>query len=184
MKSYSELARFDNYEDRLKYLLLNGEVAHATFGSKRWANQSFYLSPEWKDARRKAILRDEGCDLGIGGRYIYQGNLVVHHIVPITYEDIIERSDIVLSLDNLICVSKETHRLIHYGGLQQSRFVPMERSMYDTCPWKKIYDLDKKSGLNKPTLFRQIDGLNANHECKPYQQVYCYPEPNRGCSSG
>lgn len=136
-KSYSELMKLNTYEDRLKYLSLNGKVGDQTFGGHRYANQKFYRSKEWHDCRRKVILRDRCCDLGCEDREIDRG-AIVHHINPITIEDILERRRCVLDPENLITVSKRTHELITYGSKEdiEGRKPYSERTKNDTCPWR------------------------------------------------
>lgn len=136
-KTYLELINLPTFEERFEYLKCNGRVAHETFGSHRWVNQKFYSSPEWKRIRRKVIIRDQGCDLGIEDRVI-QGKLLIHHINPVSIDDLLNCNPEVFDLNNLICVSHETHEAIHYGDM--SLLMPsqiVERRPGDTCPWKK-----------------------------------------------
>ncbi len=114
MKSYKELSKISSIEDRYKYLCIGGKVGRETFGFNRYLNQAFYRSDEWKKLRREAIIRDNGCDLGVAGFDIFKG-IVVHHINPITEDDLLDRNPICLSLENVICCSDKTHRAIHYG---------------------------------------------------------------------
>lgn len=114
MKSYSELIRLHTFEERFNYLRLNGVVANETFGFDRYLNQRFYRSPEWKRVRQQVIVRDQGNDMGCPG-YPIRGDIYVHHINPVTAEDIEENPDLLLNPDNLICVSLQTHNAIHYG---------------------------------------------------------------------
>lgn len=134
-RSYSELVRLDTFEKRLAYLKLDGVVAHSTFGGHRHLNQMLYQSDEWKRVRRQVILRDNGFDLGVDGWPI-KGQILVHHIEPIRIEDLLERNPKVLDPDNLITVSLTTHNTIHYGG--DSKWPPVEvnRTPFDTCPWR------------------------------------------------
>lgn len=135
-KSYSELSQFLTFLDRFEYLKLPGVVGEDTFGYNRVFNQYFYHSPEWRRARREIILRDNGCDLGMDG-YEINGRIYVHHINPVTLEDVEELSDRLFDPENLVCVSFDTHNAIHYGderGLPKS---PIERVPGDTCPWRK-----------------------------------------------
>ncbi len=124
------------FEERFEYLKLGGEVGAETFGFDRYQNQAFYNSREWKRVRDKVIIRDNGCDLGIADREIGQ-RIIIHHMNPITVEDIRLAADILLDPEFLICVSHETHNAIHYGDaeLLPKDFVP--RSPNDTCPWKR-----------------------------------------------
>lgn len=136
IKSYSEMIQFDTFLDRFRYLALNGQVGDMTFGGRRYLNQAFYTSPEWKRTRRRAIIRDNGCDLGVEG-YDIRGPIYVHHINPITMEDIEERSPKLFDMDNLICVSYTTHEAITYGSEDILPKDPVIRRPNDTCPWRK-----------------------------------------------
>lgn len=136
MRTYSELIKLPTFEERFEYLKLDGEVGKDTFGFERYLNQLLYHLPEWKDIRRKVIVRDEGCDLAIPDREIY-GLVMVHHMNPITIEDVEEHNLEVFDPEYLITVSKLTHNAIHYGDenlLIESKLV--ERSPDDTCPWR------------------------------------------------
>lgn len=136
MRTYSELIKLPTFEERFEYLKLDGEVGKDTFGFERYLNQLLYHLPEWKDIRRKVIVRDEGCDLAIPDREIY-GLVMVHHMNPITIEDVEEHNLDVFDPEYLITVSKLTHNAIHYGDenlLIESKLV--ERSPDDTCPWR------------------------------------------------
>ena len=123
------------FEERLEYLRLNGQVAGIIFGGHRYVNQSFYRSKEWKTVRRKAIIRDNGCDLGDPDRPIYD-HLYIHHIEPITIDDLTNVSPKIFDLDNLICVSFDTHQAIHYGRKLPKPPVVTERQPNDMAPWK------------------------------------------------
>lgn len=135
-KTYSELLRIQSFEDRFAYLNLQGVVGDFTFGGHRQLNQILYNSDEWKSTRRKVILRDNGCDLGIQG-YPIAGKILIHHMNPITIDDILNRHPCVFDLENLICCSMDTHNAIHYGnesGLPRYSLVTREPG--DTCPWR------------------------------------------------
>lgn len=136
MRNYDELISYSDWESRVRYLLLFGEVGSETFGSARWVNQQFYRSPEWKRTKRQAIIRDNACDLGIDNYDIF-GRVYVHHIVPIDEDMVIQRSPLLLDLNNLVTVSFDTHNLIHYGNLENAAVVPVVRKPNDTCPWKE-----------------------------------------------
>lgn len=136
MKTYSELIRIPTFEERFKYLKLNGVVGEETFGFKRWLNQEFYHSDEWMQFRDKIIIRDGGCDLGVDGFEIY-GSVLIHHLNPITYEDILNRSPCVFDPDNVICTKRSTHNAIHYGDETLLLGTPVERTKNDTCPWRR-----------------------------------------------
>lgn len=113
-RCYSELAELDSFEERFEYLSLNGDVGHETFGFNRWINQRFYTSKEWRRLRRLAIIRDQSCDLGVEG-YDIHTNLVVHHMNPLTEDDIMYGTPHALDLEFLICTTHDTHNAIHYG---------------------------------------------------------------------
>lgn len=138
-KSYSEMMKLKTYEERFNYLKLNGKVGEVTFGSDRILNQLLYNGdPEWKRTRNKVIIRDNGCDLGIEGRKIEKPiPILVHHINPITVDDVINRSPKVFDLNNLVCTTKLTHDAIHYSNESILIKDPVERRANDTCPWKK-----------------------------------------------
>lgn len=138
IKTYSELIKYKSYEERFRYLNLNGVVGEDTFGRDRYINQIFYNSVEWKNIRRRCILRDNGCDLGVEGLTIHKGEtLVVHHMNPITLVDILNKSPLVYDLEYLICVTSSTHKAIHYGNEGLLLMEHEERSKFDTCPWKR-----------------------------------------------
>lgn len=125
------------FEERYRYLRLSGKVGADTFGHDRYINQVVYQrSPKWKEVRRKVILRDNSCDLGIEDREIH-GRVIVHHMNPITIKDIEEESDFLFNPEYLICTSHDTHNAIHYGDESLLITVPVERSPNDTCPWKR-----------------------------------------------
>ncbi len=135
-KTYTELITFKTFEERFRYLRLNGRVADETFGVQRWLNQVFYRTKEWKDFRREILIRDNMCDLGIEGRDIYNYALV-HHINPITPKDILERRmDVLLNPENVITTIKRTHDAIHYGDETILALEPANRKPNDTIPWR------------------------------------------------
>ena len=134
-KSYSELILLTTFEERFEYLKLDGRVGAETYGSDRIFNQNFYHSKEWKRLRRDVILRDNGCDLGIEDREIFD-KIIVHHINPMTLEQLEEGGDDLFDLENFICCSYKTHEAIHYGDislLPRTEFV--ERRPGDTKLW-------------------------------------------------
>lgn len=135
IKTYSELMLLPTFEERFRYLQLNGSVCKETFGFDRYLNQNFYRSAEWKRVRDKVIIRDNGCDLGIEDRLIY-GNVLIHHMNPINDKDIYNLTDILLNPEYLICVSHNTHNAIHYGNEELLVKAPIVRTKNDTCPWK------------------------------------------------
>ena len=134
-KRYSELTTIPTYEERFKYLQLKGAVGNDTFGYDRYLNQILYNSPEWKRLRNQIIIRDNGRDLGCEGYEIY-GRILIHHMNPITVDDIVSRDPIVFDPENLICVSHNTHNAIHYGDENLLIMAPVERTKNDTCPWR------------------------------------------------
>lgn len=137
IKTYSELITFPTFEERYRYLKLDGVVGEDTFGFDRYLNQEFYQrDQEWKRIRDFVIIRDQGCDLGVEGREI-RGKILVHHMNPITKDDILKRSEFLLNPEYLICTLKSTHDAIHYGDENLLMKGPVERKPNDTCPWRK-----------------------------------------------
>lgn len=137
IRTYSELISLPTFEERYEYLRLDGIVCEETFGFDRYINQEFYQrSQEWKRIRDHVIIRDQACDLGIEGREI-RGKIIVHHMNPITKEDILNRSDFLLNPEYLICTLKSTHDAIHYGDENLLIKGPIVRTANDTCPWRK-----------------------------------------------
>ena len=136
IRCYSELKRLVTFEDRFRYLQLHGKVGADTFGFDRVFNQMFYRSKEWKQLRHRLITRDLGCDLGVPD-YDIHGAIYIHHMNPITVEDIDKRTDILLNPEFLICTSFNTHNAIHYGDESLLPKPLVERGPNDTCPWKQ-----------------------------------------------
>lgn len=136
-RTYSELITLPTFEERFKYLQLNGAVGRDTFGFDRYLNQYIYQrSQRWKSVRDKIIVRDNGCDLGVEGYSIY-GRIIIHHMNPISVEDILFDRDWIFDPEFLICVSHKTHNAIHYGDESLLPQVPIERTKNDTCPWRR-----------------------------------------------
>lgn len=135
IRTYSELIKLPTFEERFRYLKLDGRVGEATFGFDRYLNQIFYKSEEWKALRRYLIVRDNGCDLGIEGREIHT-RILVHHMNPITKDDILSRSEFLLNPEYLICTIKNTHDAIHFGDEDLLFKDPIKRRKNDTCPWR------------------------------------------------
>ena len=135
LKSYRNLIRLPTILDRFEYLKIKANVGDPTFGFDRFINQDFYQSREWRQIRMKVIARDEGCDLGMPD-YPIGGKVIIHHINPITVEDIENASDLLFDLDNLICVSESTHNAIHFGDETLLPAEPIIRRPGDTCPWR------------------------------------------------
>ena len=137
LRTYSELSKLKTFEDRFQYLRLDGIIGEETFGFDRYLNQILYQSDEWKRCRRDIIIRDNGCDLGCEGFEVH-GRILIHHINPITVDDIVNRNLKVFDPENLILTSHNTHQAIHYGNEDLLIRAPIERSKNDTCPWKNI----------------------------------------------
>lgn len=135
IKTYSELIALPTFEERFEYLQLKGIVGQETFGFDRYLNQILYNSKEWKHLRNEIIVRDNGCDLALEGFEIH-GRILIHHINPITIDDVIKRREMVFDPENLICVAHNTHNAIHYGDKSLLITGPIERRANDTCPWK------------------------------------------------
>lgn len=137
IRTYSELITLPTFEERYRYLRLDGQVGVETFGFDRYLNQTFYRTDkEWLAVRDDVIIRDNGCDLGIVGREIYS-RIIVHHMNPITKEDILRRTKYLLDPEYLICTTKRTHDAIHYGDESILMLGPIERTKNDTCPWRQ-----------------------------------------------
>jgi hypothetical protein len=139
------MCQFNTFEDRYNYLKLKGRVGEETFGCSRYLNQILYNTPEWKSFRREIIIRDNGCDLGIQDRPICPdigvivprtSNVYIHHIEPITKEDVLNRDKKLFDPNNAICCSFKTHQAIHYGDINLLAKGYIERKPNDTCPWR------------------------------------------------
>ena len=138
IRTYSELITLPTFLDRYEYLRLGGTVGRETFGFDRWLNQMFYKDPSWLRVRDKIIVRDNGCDLGILEHEIPEGvAILVHHMNPISKEDILYRTKYLLDPEFLISTIYNTHQAIHYGDSSLLITEPIVRSKYDTCPWKR-----------------------------------------------
>lgn len=137
IRTYSELSKLKTFRERYEYLKLDGIVGEETFGFDRYINQMFYKSEEWKRIRNYVITRDNGCDLGIPDRKIVDSVILVHHMNPITKEDIINKNEILLDPEYLITTIKPTHDAIHYGDESLLAEDLVIRSKNDTCPWKR-----------------------------------------------
>ena len=133
-RRYSELRRFSTFDERFDYLSMPGEVGAATFGFDRWMNQQFYQSRQWKQVRDAVIYRDGACDLGIPG-YEISAMLLVHHMNPVTPNDLVRGEEWVLDPEFLITTTRRTHNAIHYGDRSHIRQAPVERRPGDTKLW-------------------------------------------------
>lgn len=134
IRRYSELFNYDTFEERFEYLKLGGGVGRSTFGFDRYINQQFYHSREWNDVGREVIIRDDGCDLGIPGYEIHVG-LLIHHMNPITVDDILHRESWILDPEFLILTTQTTHNNIHFGVDKLFPEVVVNRSPRDTNLW-------------------------------------------------
>ena len=135
IRTYSELILLPTFEERFKYLQLNGRVGDDTFGFDRYINQNFYRSTEWKRIRDLIIMRDNGCDVALEGYEIY-GRILIHHMNPITVKDVELSTEYLMNPEYLICVTHNTHNAIHYGDEKLITKGPVVRTKNDTCPWK------------------------------------------------
>ena len=134
-RTYSELIQIPTFLERFRYLKLGGRVGEETFGYDRYLNQGFYHSSEWRQIRDYLITRDLGRDLGVDG-YDIHGKIYIHHMNPIIVKDIIHASDYLTDPEYLICTTQNTHNAIHYGDESLLVSEPVERTPFDTCPWK------------------------------------------------
>ena len=137
IRTYSELITFPTFEERYRYLRLRGFVGKETFGVDRYLNQEFYhRDPLWRSSRDHVIIRDNGCDLGVEG-YEIRTTIIVHHMNPVTIDDVINRRDWIYDPEFLICTVHRTHNAIHYGDESLLPILPKARTRNDTCPWKQ-----------------------------------------------
>lgn len=137
MRTYTELLTLGTFEERFEYLKTSSTIGVETFGGDRYLNQIFYNSPEWKAFRRKIAIRDKGCDLAFPERPIFGDKAVVHHLNPISVDDVVGRSFVLFDPENVVLVSAATHRALHYGDESLLiRSKPIERAPNDTCPWR------------------------------------------------
>lgn len=135
IKTYSELITIPSFIERYRYLRIGGRVGAETFGHDRYLNQILYTTREWKRFRRDIIVRDKACDLAHEDYELYD-KILVHHIDPITIEDVLRRDPKIFDPENVICTSLNTHNTIHYGNEDLLFAGLVERRPYDTCPWR------------------------------------------------
>lgn len=135
-KSYRELIQLNTFQERYDYLKVHGIVGLDTFGWDRYLNQVLYTSKEWREFRNEIIIRDNGCDLACPDRPILYEKILVHHINPLTVEELEQRSSVIFDPDNVVCVTDKTHKAIHYGDSNLLAKDPIIRRPNDTCPWK------------------------------------------------
>lgn len=136
IRTYKELCKLKTFEERYEYLRIKSIVGDKTFGYDRYLNQLLYSNPRWKKTRYEVIVRDDGCDLGMEG-YRINTKILVHHMNPITIEDVEQDRDHVYDPEYLICTAFGTHNAIHFGNTASLPRVPKERSKNDTCPWRQ-----------------------------------------------
>jgi len=134
IRTYTELKRLPSLEERFEYLKLQGEVGQETFGFDRYINQRFYRSVEWLRTRDFVIIRDQGCDLA-DPEYEIKGRVLIHHMNPVTRQDLEDHPEQVLDPEFLVCVSLTTHNAIHFSDKTLLPTIPITRSKFDTCPW-------------------------------------------------
>lgn len=134
-KSYSEMIKLKTFKERFQYLKLDGSVGEFTFNGSRFLNQAFYRSRQWNEARRKVILRDNGCEMALED-YPINGYIYIHHINPITKEDLMSLSSKIFDSENLVSLSFQTHNAIHYGSEESLPKGPAIRTANDTCLWR------------------------------------------------
>lgn len=136
IRTYSELIKLPTFKERFEYLKLGGVIGEETFGFDRYLNQIFYKSREWKKLRNDIIVRDNGCDLAMPDREIIDQTILIHHMNPLTKEDILNMTEFVLNPEYLICTILNTHNAIHYGNSDLLYQEPIVRYKNDMCPWR------------------------------------------------
>lgn len=138
IRTYSELITLPTFEERFEYLRLDGRIGDQTFGFDRYLNQLFYKDKEWLSIRDEVIVRDQGCDLGIEEYELSKGQrILIHHMNPLTKEDIVRRTKFLLDPEYLITTCHRTHTAIHYGDENLLPSKPIIRTKNDTCPWRR-----------------------------------------------
>lgn len=136
IRCYSELITLPTFIERYRYLKIGGRVGAATFGHDRYLNQLLYTSDEWREFRDWIVIRDKGCDLAVPEFELHE-RILVHHIDPITIEDVLNRHPKIFDPENTISTSLNTHNAIHYGDESRLAILPIERTPNDTCPWRR-----------------------------------------------
>lgn len=139
-RSYTEMSRYSTFEERFEFLSLKARIGQETFGFERWMNQTFYRSLEWRELRHEIIARDNGCDLGMPGFEIHE-RIIIHHIVPMTVDDLESGNDLCVDPENLITTTHNTHNAIHWGDRSLLRVAPPERKPGDTQLWGRVQRL-------------------------------------------
>ena len=136
-RTYSELIRLPTFEERFEYCKITSVIGQQTFGFDRYINQVLYQrNPRWLRLRRDLIIRDNGCDLAHQD-YPVNKRIILHHLNPITEDDIVNERSIVFDPENLVCVSHNTHNAIHYGSVDLLPKGEIQRLPNDTCPWRQ-----------------------------------------------
>lgn len=135
-RTYLEVSQLKTFEERFEYLRVNSSIGIETFGSDRFLNQILYHDTEWRSVRNRVIIRDSGCDLGILDREISGEPIYIHHLNPITRENVVNRDPCLFDMNNLICCTRRTHNAIHYGDSTKLIHDLVERKPNDTCPWR------------------------------------------------
>lgn len=136
IRTYTELSQLKTFSERFEYLKLSGYAPKETYGYERYLNQSFYRSREWQHIRDMVIARDLGCDLGLE-EFPIHGRAAIHHMNPITADDVKLATELLTCPEYLICFSHDTHNAIHYGNEALLQKEPIERTPFDTCPWRR-----------------------------------------------
>lgn len=147
IRTYHELVSLHTFEERFEYLKLSAPVGIATFGGNRYLNQAFYKSKEWKEVRDFVIVRDNACDLAHPDRQLFD-RILVHHLNPVTVEDVVDSTEFLLNPEYLVSTCVATHNAIHYGDASLLVSAPIERTPWDTAPWR----LPKEGGLNNGSI--------------------------------
>ena len=135
-KCYTELSKLTTFNERFNYLKLDGIVGEETFGYDRILNQLLYKSKKWRKVRDEVLIRDNGGDLGLED-YPINGRAIIHHINPITVEDVLNNKPEIFDPEYLITVSNSTHNAIHFSNENNLQKDPIERTQNDTCLWRK-----------------------------------------------
>ena len=135
-KCYTELSKLATFNERFNYLKLDGIVGEETFGYDRILNQLLYKSKKWRKVRDEVLIRDNGGDLGLED-YPINGRAIIHHMNPITVEDVLNDKPEIFDPEYLITVSNSTHNAIHFSNENNLQKDPIERTQNDTCLWRK-----------------------------------------------
>lgn len=138
IRTYSNLITLGSFEDRFEYCKLAGQIGIETFGSSRFINQDFYRSKLWRDFRHHILVRDNGFDLAHKDHpFAVDERIYIHHLNPLTIEQLMDDFDRAIDEENAVSVSFETHQAIHYGSSEYLRTTAViERTPFDTAPWK------------------------------------------------